>query len=165
MKRYCANCKKEFEFKIAKMSDLDSLVCPECGNPVASDSRAPVDPKIEENEEAIGRTIGNVFYLGYIFYLICGTIGIVAYVFGFWKLLIAMTVISLIVYVLQYFTDTLTFPTGVIFIPIGAAAGWYFFNGWHGACLGIMIVFVARHLIRDVFFGLLWKLVEYGKKS
>ena len=43
---------------------------------------------------------------------------------------------------------------------IGAVVGYYYFKSIEGACLGVHIVFLIRHLIRDIFFTLLFKFIK-----
>lgn len=161
MLRYCENCKKDFDFAPLAVSGSEPLICPECGNVVGKNSRNP-EKKInsEKTDENIGRAIGGIFHLFYIFYMVMGIIGVVSYILGAHFLLYIVTAISLTVYIIQLLTGTAAFFLGIVFIPIGAIAGFIIMNGVSGACLGIHVVFLIRHLIRDVFFSLIGLIIK-----
>ncbi len=114
----------------------------------------------EKTEEAIGNIFAKLLYLSYIFYMVMGLLGVAGFLLGIYKLLYISTVISLSAFLIQFMTGTLIFRSGIIFLPIGAAAGYYYFKSIEGACLGIHIVFLIRHLIRDIFFRLIFKLIR-----
>ena len=92
--------------------------------------------------------------------MVLGLLGVAGFVSGIDKLLYAATAISLAAFIIQFMTGTLIFASGIIFLPLGAAAGYFYFKSIEGACLGIHIVFLIRHLIRDIFFMLLFKLIR-----
>lgn len=164
MKRYCTNCQKEFDFTIKSMQDMDSLVCPVCGSKVDKDSRAPeykeVSVGTNRTANAIGNAVSCLFTLNYMFYISVSIVAVVAYYFNLDKLLYTMTGISLGLFLIQFFTGSYTFRSGIIFLPIGAAAGYYLLKSIRGACFGIAIVFILRHLIRDLIIRLVIKLLE-----
>ena len=41
MLRYCANCKKEFDFPPRAITAATPLICPECGSEIPKESRRP----------------------------------------------------------------------------------------------------------------------------
>ena len=161
MLRYCEKCKKDFEFAPLAVSGKDDLICPECGSVIGKNSRNPAN-RIDsgKTEEAIGNTFARLLHMSYIFYMVMGLLGVAGFVFGINKLLYAATIISLTAFILQFMTGTLIFSSGIIFLPIGAAAGYFYFKSIEGACLGIHAVFLIRHVIRDIFFALLFKLIR-----
>ena len=161
MLRYCENCRKDFEFSPLAVSGKDDLICPECGQVIGKESRNP-ESRIDsgKTEEAIGNAFARPLHLSYIFYMVMGLIGVAGFAFGINRLLYAATAISLAAFILQFFTGTLIFTSGVIFLPLGAAAGYFYFKSIEGACLGIHVVFLIRHLIRDIFFALIFKLIR-----
>ncbi len=162
MLRYCANCKKEFEFSPLAVSGKEALICPECGNIIDKNSRHPADQAAASTEEGLGRAVGWFFRFCYVFYLVLGVLGVIGYVTGIYGLLYAATIISISAYIIQLFTGTLAFTSGVILIPIGAALGYFFFGGIAGACLGVHIVFLARHVLRDIVYSIIIRLVRAG---
>ncbi|MCR4589295.1 MAG: hypothetical protein K5668_00555 [Lachnospiraceae bacterium] len=165
MLRYCENCKKDFEFAPLAVSGKDDLICPECGGIIGKNSRNPgrrIDS--DKTEEAIGNAFAGLLHMSYIFYMVMGLLGVAGYVFGINKLLYLATVISLAAFIIQFMTGTLLFMSGIIFLPLGAVAGYFYFKGIEGACLGIHIVFLIRHLIRDIFFSLLFKLIRMSSE-
>jgi DNA-directed RNA polymerase subunit RPC12/RpoP len=162
MKRYCEKCQKEFEFIINSMKDLDNLVCPDCGEKIGRESRRPVDPRIEENEEKIGRLMFAVWGFNYTFYLVFAVIGIIAYFLGFYPLLYVTTFINMSAFFSQLCRRNLIFRTGVFFLPLGAALFYYYFRTPQSICLGLQVVFTIRHLIRDVVYTSLIKLARFG---
>jgi len=165
MKRYCQNCQQEFEFAIKSSKDLENLVCPSCGAHVPKDCRKPVDRSETDNTSVqIGRGMSGIFHFMYMFYVLVGLIGVLGYVFKLDSLLIGATAVSLLVYGFQILTHTTTFGLGVLLIPIGAAVCFYFFKTYQGALLGVHLVFIIRHLIRDIIFKLIWKFIAWTSK-
>lgn len=157
MLRYCTYCKKEYDFDPLAVSGRDDLICPECGNIIDKESRDPSGKEMaERTEETVGQIYARLLRLSYIFYLTLGIIGIIGFVSGIYPILYAASAISLIAYVLQFITGTLRFRSGLIFLPLGAVIGYLYFGTPEGACLGVHIIFLIRHLIRDIFFRLLF---------
>ena len=139
------------------MTDLDNLICPVCGGKIDKNSRAPV---VDDNMDAkIGSIFQKVFHFFYIFYMLCSVVGIIAYFLNLSTVLYVATGVCLVVFVIQWFSGYMTFRTGLIFIPVGALIGYLKLGTYEGACLGVMIVFAIRHLIRDIIFRLIWSLV------
>lgn len=163
MNRYCTNCKKEFDFSIKSMTDLDNLVCPICHAPIDKNSRKPVDQyETTRTEEAIGRGFAAIFRFFYLFYLICAIASILAFIFRVDSLLYTLTAIALGTYILQIIFRVTNFRSGIFFLPLGAALGFLLLKTPQGACLGVMTVFMIRHLIRDLFWKLISKLFRLG---
>jgi hypothetical protein len=160
MLRYCTYCEKDFDFPPLSVSGKDDLICPECGRVIGKNSRNPAGKEqIEKTEEEIGNLYARLLHLSYIFYLTLGIIGVLAFVTGSVKLLYIVTGISITAYVLQFLTGTLTFVSGLIFLPAGAILGYMYFKSIPGLCLGIHVVFLIRHLVRDVIFRLIFFLL------
>ena len=161
MLRYCENCKKDFEFAPLAVSGRDDLICPECGGIIGKNSRNPANKiNSDKTEEAIGNTFAGLLHMLYIFYMVMGLLGIIGFIFGVDKLLYIATGISIGAFIIQFLTGTLIFTSGIIFLPLGAAAGFIYFKTIEGACLGIHLVFLIRHIIRDIFFALIFKLIR-----
>lgn len=157
MLRYCTYCKKEYDFDPLAVSGRDELICPECGNTIGKESRTPYGKEMaERTEETIGQIYARLLHLSYIFYLAMGIIGAAGFVSGIYPILYAATAVSLTVYTIQLITGTLIFRSGLVFLPIGAILGYLYFRIPEGACLGVHIVFLIRHLIRDIIFRLLF---------
>ena len=163
MLRYCKNCQKEYDFSPLAVSGRQDLICPACGNVIDKNSRHPVNAENSEIELGLGRSVAGLFRMAYVFYLILGMIGAVSYVIGMNKLLYFVTAVSLIAFIIQFVTGFLNFHSGLVLIPAGAIIGYLCFKTIEGACLGIHIVFLIRHLLRDVVFGLIFKLVKMGQ--
>lgn len=165
MIRYCPNCRKDIDFTIKSMKDLDSLICPDCGSKVDKDSRSPeymeVSRASDQTESAIGNTIGCFARLNYLFYVAVSIFSIVAYNFHWDKVLYISTGILLLSFLIMRILGFYTFPTGIIFLPLGAAAGYFILKSIRGACLGIAIVFIIRHLFRALFWNLIMKLTRW----
>lgn len=159
MERYCTKCNKSFDFTIKSMTDLDNLICPECGGKIDKNSRKPV---VKDNiDENIGLIIKKIFEFCYIFYLLLAVAGIVAYFLSLPTLLYVVTAISLFAFVVQFFSGYITFKSGFFFLPLGAVIGYFKFGTLEGACLCVMIVFVIRHLIRDIILRLIMSIVRW----
>ncbi|MCR5788980.1 MAG: hypothetical protein K6G83_03750 [Lachnospiraceae bacterium] len=168
MLRYCENCKKEFEFSPLAVSGKDPIFCPECGNEIDKKSRWPAEEDramAEKNEEGMGKAVEWLFRFCYLFYLILGILGVIGFVTGAYGLLFFATFLSVAAYILQFATGTVVFTSGVIFLPAGAIAGFLLFGGIAGACLGIHIVFLIRHVVRDIVYALIIKLIRMGADS
>lgn len=165
MNRYCTNCKKEYDFPIKSMIDLDNLVCPVCHAHIDKNSRKPVDQyETTRTEAAIGRGFASIFRFFYLFYLICAIASLLAFIFRVDSLLYTLTAIALGTYIIQLFFRITNFRSGIIFLPLGAAAGFFIFKSPQGICLGIMMIFMIRHLIRDLFWKLISKLIRLGNR-
>ena len=162
MVRYCKKCDSDYDFAIKSMNDLDSLVCPVCGERIDKNSRRESGrAQIAENEIKIGRFFQRLYEFAYVFYLILAIIGILAFVFHADILLYVVTGISLCAFVIQFFTGTLIFKSGLFFLPAGAITGFLLFNrSIEGACLGVHVVFAVRHFLRDVFFRFIGWLIR-----
>ena len=165
MKRYCEKCQKEFEFNINSMKDLDNLVCPECGSKIDKESRRPVDPRIEQNEEKIGRMMFGILGFNYMFFVVFAAIGVVAYYLGLDPVLYFTTAVNLIIYLSHIAGGSRNFRSGLVFIPVGAAVLYYFYRTPQSACLGVQVVFIIRHIIRDVLYTSIIKLARWGGRS
>ena len=160
MKRYCTKCEKEFDFEIKSKEDLEHLYCPQCGEKIDANSRKPVDPQIEENEQTIGNVMLYIFKFMYVFYMFMSILGIIGFIFKIDILLYETTIICLIVFIAQILTKHETFETGKVFLPLAAILGYLIFEDLRGICLGILIVFFVRHIIRDLIFGVIWKAIR-----
>lgn len=166
VKRYCSNCNTEQTFNIMSMEDLNNLVCPSCGAVVDKNSKSPEFKKNEERMyNNLGSAAGGIFSFFYIFYVVCALVGIIGYILKINTLLYVMTGISLVAYILQWMIGTVIFTSGLIFLPIGAIVGFIVFKGVAGACLGMMIVFAVRHVMRDIFFAFIAWLIKIGNKK
>lgn len=140
---------------------MENFICPDCGGKIDANSRKPVDTVgTGMTELAIGTAYARIMHFFYIFYMICALIGFTAYSFKLDTLLYIITVVPVSVFLIQSFLRTTTFPSGVLFLPLGAAAGYLYFKTIQGSCLGIHFVFFLRHLIRDIFFRLISKLIN-----
>ncbi len=164
MLRYCEHCKKDYDFEPLAVSGKEPLICPGCGNVVGKNSRNPANHvDTEKTDEKTGNAFAGLLHLSYIFYMTMGLIGVVSFFLGLYPILFIVTLISLTAFLIQFITGTVTFATGIIFVPAGAIIGFIFLGGIPGACLGIHLVFLIRHLIRDVILRLIWKFL--GKVS
>ena len=161
MLRYCVNCKKDFDFEPLAVSGRGDLICPECGSVIGKNSR---NPAIKENAEKTEENIGNLFaglmHLSYIFYMVLALAGVICYFTGIYPLLFAAALISVTAYIIQLITGTVTFASGMILLPAGAVLGFIFAGGIPGACLGIHLVFLIRHLVRDIILRLIFRFLE-----
>ncbi len=161
MIRYCTYCKKDFDFAPLAVSGREDLICPECGNVISRESRNPAGKEMaDRTEEAIGNAYAKLMHLSCIFYMTVGVIGVICFFAGLSTLLYIATFISLICFIMQLLTGTLIFISGLIFLPLGAVLGYMYFGNPAGACLGIHIVFLIRHLIRDILFRLLFAFIR-----
>ncbi|MCR5746130.1 MAG: hypothetical protein K6G03_00295 [Lachnospiraceae bacterium] len=154
------NCKKEYDFEPLAVSGKENLICPVCGNIIDKNSRGPGSAEsIENTEEAIGNATARILHFCYIFYMLLGVAGVVSYFLGASKILYGVTLFALIVFIIQFLTGYITFRSGIIFLPIGAVLGFVYFKTIDGACLGIHLVFLIRHIIRDIIYTIILRLL------
>lgn len=120
--------------------------------------------KTNNTDTFIGWIFYKIFRIRYLFYVTFSVIGIVAYFIDNEKLLYAMTAVCIMTYIIQMFSNG-GFIAGIFFIPIGAFIGYYATGkNMNGFYLGILVVFVIRHIIRGLFFELISKLIKAGNK-
>ena len=163
MLRYCTNCEKETDFPVSDFTGNKELICPVCGQVIDRNSRRPVDTSgTDRTESAIGRILSGLMHFAYIFYMCLAVIGFIAFFLKLNTVLYVVTGIAAGVYLIQLLTHTATFASGVVLVPLGAIAG-YLLGGLTGMCLGIHIVFFARHIIRDVIYRLFFRLISGGR--
>jgi len=161
MLKYCKNCDKEIDFPASEVTAAKPLICPECGQEIPKYSRSPRhDSSASNNDEAIGNAFAVIMHIAYIFYIVLAVIGAIGFFTGAYGLLYVTAGISVGVFILQAITQTTTFPLGMILVPLGAVLGYFLLKGIPGACLGIHIVFAARHLVRDVLYRLVFWFIE-----
>lgn len=165
MLRYCNNCNKDFDFTPQQVSGKSDLICPLCGNVIGKGSRNPaIKLAVDQKEEEIGNIFGKLAHFSYIFYLVIGLIGVAGFFLKLDMLLYIATGVALTAYAIQWITRTVIFTSGIVFIPIGAYIGYNYFGTVNGACLGVHAVFIARHIIRDVLYSLIWKFIRLINK-
>jgi len=163
MNRYCSKCCKEFDFPIKSLSQLENLICPVCGTKISRNSRAPVDSwATERTEDAIGKTILILSKISFLLYSSLSCVAVVAFFLHQDKILYIMTGICLSIFLLQKLFGFCTFRTGTIFLPLGAAIGYFVFRSIQGACLGVSIVFIIRKILWNIFFYLLGKFLNFS---
>ena len=148
MNRYCVNCQKEYDFKIKSMEDLDNLVCPVCGAKIDKNSRKPAatGKNGKTAEGTIGNVVGGYFTIKYYFHFVLAVIGLIAF--------------------FLHLNGLVSFLSGLIFIPIGAVIGAVLIGELlRGICLGIVVVFIIRHIVRGFLYFVLAKLVKLGNSK
>lgn len=164
MKRFCTNCQKEYEFDPVAVAGKEPLICPGCGMEVNKNSRLPGKSGNFQTEEKIGKIYYGFLRMAYLFYMILAVIGITGYLIHVDILLYVTTAVSLVVFLLQLITGTLTFPYGLILLPAGGVAGLFLLHGIPGICVGIQVVFLIRHLYREVIFRIIGWFISLGNK-
>ena len=166
MNRYCTNCQKEFDFKITSMEDLDNLICPECGAKIDKNSHKPVSTGPNTAEKTVSNAISGYYTIRYYIHFVLALIGLIAYFNEADKLLYIMTASCVILFLLQLFFRRTGFISGIILVPAGALIGFFLMGKvLRGACLGIVVVFIIRHLIRGFNYYILSKLVHMGNQK
>ncbi|MBQ9610623.1 MAG: hypothetical protein IJV15_14415 [Lachnospiraceae bacterium] len=166
MLRYCANCQKEYDFKIKSMEDLDNLICPECGAKIDKSSRKPAETGANSAEKAVTNVVGGYFTIKYYIHFVLALIGLIAFFIGHFKLLYVMAVLCMIIYLFQFLFGGISFLSGLFFIPLGALIGIFVLGKvFRGICLGIVVVFIIRHLIRGFNYFILSKLIRMGNNK
>ncbi|MBP5157332.1 MAG: hypothetical protein ILP18_05625 [Treponema sp.] len=162
MIRYCPNCHKEFDFAIKSIEDLDDLVCPECGCKIDRNSRRPLE---EPDEGGVDMSLGLMLLvlvrIGFVFFALLSLLGVGAFFLHWsWGLRI-LTGICLLVFLMQLALGVHQFRSGPVFLPLGAAAGFFFLRSLDGVFLGIAAVFIVRHVLLEFVFWLFGKLFGF----
>ena len=164
MLRYCPRCRKDFDFEPKAVSGAGDIYCPECGNVINKNSRHPIDHAATDRmEQGIGNVFAWLLKIAYIYYLIVALIGVLGFIFKIDMMLYIATGIAVGSFLIQFFMGTLVFKSGFLWLPAGAAAGYFIFKSIQGACLGVDVVFLVRHLLRDVLFRIINKLVKLSR--
>lgn len=163
MLRYCTFCKKDYDFAPLAVSGKKDIICPSCGRVIDKNSRHPVSHAQNDQIEAgIGNAVASIWHMAYVFYIFFAIIGFIGYIFRLDYVLYVATLIVILAYIIQLCTGTLRFITGIIFIPLGAIAGYFIFGSINGALLGVHVVFFLRHICRDILYRLIAKLIKAG---
>ncbi len=168
MNRYCANCQKEYDFKIKSMDDLDKLICPVCGAKIDKNSRKPdpVGKNGKTADETIGNVVGGYFTIKYYLHFVLAIIGLIAFFLHMNGLLYFMASACVITWLSQFLFGRISFLSGFLFIPLGAIIGAVVIKGlFRGICLGVVVVFILRHLIRGFNYFILAKLIKLGNSK
>ena len=166
MLRYCTNCQKEFDFKIKSMDDLDNLICPECGAKIDKNSRKPVETGANSAEKTVTNVIGGYFTIKYYIHFVLALIGLIAFFLGHFGILYFMALLCVVTYLFQFLFGRISFLSGLFFIPLGALIGVLVLGKvLRGICLGIVVVFIIRHLIRGFNYFILSKLIRMGNSK
>lgn len=160
MVRYCPNCKREFDFNIRSVKDLENLSCPECKIQIPSDSRKPV---MESENEKPANTIGAVYVrmlrFFYVFLIICSILGVWFYLAHLDTALLIVTIIAVIFGLVRY--GSLGFCC--LLLAGGGIVGWGLLKTVRGACLGVMIGCIVFCVIRGLFYRLIGALIKAGR--
>jgi len=165
MRRYCVNCREEYEFDPRAITGEGNLICPDCGGIIPKDSRRPSTVNNDAMEAGIGNAVSEVFHIAYIFYVTLAVIGIISYFAKWDTVLYVVSGIAIASYLIQLITGTTAFTWGVILLPLGAALGYFALHGGiRGVCLGILAVFLIRHVIRDLLWTLVGKIIGLGNR-
>lgn len=165
MIRYCTKCEKEYDFPIKSMGDMDHLICPVCGEKVDRESRKPRDLVREEKTEiAIGRTIMAFLNFWFYLYLICGIVGIVAFLLKWDVLLYLVTAVSVFLFFKPSGRYRNSFFQSTLWLAAGAGAGFFFFRSVQGACFGVEVSLVIRHIVMVLLMKLFSLLIRWVRK-
>lgn len=153
MYRYCLNCKKDYDFSPLEVSGQGNLICPACGEIIDKNSRNPGRKVDTENtESAIGNAFAGLLHYSYIFYLVVATIGVISFVLGLYKVLYITTSVIMVVFAIQMLSRVIAFSgMMLILLPVMIVPGYILWN-IPGACLGVNVAFILRHLIRDIVY-------------
>lgn len=158
MYRYCPKCKKNYDFDIKSMDQLDSLVCPICGSKIDKNSRQPHDYVAEAKmERAIGRGINNLMWLGFTIYVILGTVGIILFLFDFDIALYILTAITIPTFLVKYARGSYFIDSAIPYLVLGGILGFMLFWSLDGICFGLMVGMIMRQVVRYLIMRLLFK--------
>ena len=119
----------------------------------------------DDAEVFVAKFVEKLFVIRYFFFLVCAMPGIAGFFLGMDRLVYISTGICTVVYLILALAYERLW-LGVIFLGLAAAAG-YLITGYSytGACMGILVVFVIRHIIKALIFKLVRALVEASKHA
>lgn len=161
MFRYCKICKKEFDFKITSVKDLDTLICPECGNLISRDSKKPADENGgKQTEHIVGKVYTGIIQIGFISLFLSFVLGYIAYFFKWDAVLYIDTVVGLIGYAVIY---GLLNPN-ILYVIIGALGGTVITHSLQGCCIGLITGMFVRRVLGKILMKVIASLVTWSKK-
>lgn len=160
MLRYCTNCRKEYDFEVKSLEELDNLICPVCGAHVDQRSKSPEKTYYNEAPaRVIGYGLWQISVIRYYFYPVCAILGALSFFLHWDTALYIVTGISLVLFVLDYF-----FSAFLVLPVIGGVAGFLLLHSVRGACFGVMCAWALLYLIRLVRWFIISKLIEAGNR-
>ena len=161
MKRYCKKCQCEYDFQIKSMTDLDNLICPVCGNKIDKESRAPRE--IDQAEQIIASGLSWYYTARYYFFMFFAILGIALYFLEIEKGVYAVTRIWLVTYLLRNRRFFRSFSVCIACMVASSALSYkYIDRSLQGICLGILVVFAIRHMLKAFGYKLLAKFIRLG---
>lgn len=158
--RYCRNCKKQYNFDIKDMKELENLICPVCGHKIDKNSRTGNNPS---DGEVPAEFVGKAYYFFirffFLFFPLCGLIGVIAFFMQLKMLLYVTSCVGILVYIIRYGKSSkqLTWPIlGVLLCGI-------YFRTVDGVCLGIAASFIVRYVYQRIILKIFAILVRAGR--
>lgn len=165
MIRYCPKCDQEYDFKISSMGDMEQLSCPVCGEKIDKNSRRPHDYVQEAKTEiAIGTAIYKLISISFLFFLFCGIMGVIAYVFHWDTFLYIDTAICVVIFLWNSGRDSINPLRSSLWLIVGAGLGYLIFKSIRGACLGVMVSLIVRHFVRALLIKLFTKFIKWVRR-
>lgn len=165
MQRYCPQCRKSFEFKIKSMAERDNLICPECGSKIDPNSRsAPNAVKSQRNDaDLVAATAFSVYsIIRWYFYAAVSIFGIIAYNMHWDIGLYIATGLCLFVFCFRFLFMG-GFFRNISWLAAGGALSFFFIEqNIKGICLGILIVLLIKHVIKEILARLFRWLIDLG---
>ena len=116
-------------------------------------------------EVFVAKFTEKMFVVRYFFFLVCALPGIAGYFLKFDRLVYISTAVCVAVYLIIAYAYGRLF-LGALFLGLAAAAGYLITgNSYTGACLGILVVFVIRHLLKALLYKFVRALIEASKHA
>lgn len=117
----------------------------------------------DDAEVFVAKAVEKYFFIRYFFYLICALPGIAGFFLGWEKVVYASAIICILVYM---FFAAIYGRVGMAttFLALAALVGFLVIErNMVGASMGVLIVFIIRHLIKELFFKFVRLLIEASK--
>lgn len=119
----------------------------------------------DDAEVFVAKLVEKYFFIRYFFYLMCALPGIVGFFLGFEKVVYISAGICVAVYLIHASIYQSIF-SGVVFLGLAGLVGYLIVGqSLRGACMGVLVVFVVRHLIKELIFRFVRLLIEASKHA
>lgn len=126
---------------------------------VEESNKQEANSKPEAKKElTAGDVMDKAASVAYWFYAVLAAAAIVTYAINQNKALYIITGVLVVASVIQFFIGWVWSRLGILLIPVGIGFGIYLWGGLRGACLGIAIAFLIRHIFREIVWKVLLKL-------
>lgn len=159
MIRYCQRCKKDFDFNIKSMTELDNLICPQCGQKIDKNSRHPVDRAgTERVEQQIGQAIYSVMRILFFIQIIIAVTGMVAFCLHLYTAVYILTGITVLMFLSRFGRSMYCNAWTFLAMVAGAGIAYKFYETTEGACFGVLAGFAIYWIVIYTIIRWIWRM-------